>query len=195
MEVPIKETFLSMDEMAPILRRAFAAEYGQDIGAAEPYLLAMLALENAHGLGLFNHNWGNVITWNANQPYWMDHKNGNPRHFRALNSHDEGARYFVQQLGTETNRRIIDAALRGDFGAFFRAITKRHPKTKRAYCADCDRPAVANTYRDLVREFGGLTRAATRAVKRDRARAGAGLFFLLTASAGAFFMFRKKRFA
>lgn len=113
----------------------------------------MLAMENRHGEAIFNHNWGNIITWSDLQDYFKF--DDNTRHFRSLPSHLDGAANFIATLLSPTNKRIVEAAGRGDFEGFFRGIHDRHPNTHQAYnlLEGSERAAVKNTYRSLVREF------------------------------------------
>ena len=120
-----------MGAMLPILRAAFVKKTGLELGNAEAYLLAMLALENAHGKAIWNYNWGNVIRWNDDQDYFFIGQN--PREFRSLASHEQGAENFINTLFSSTNKRIVEAALDDDFEGFFEGIHTLHPETKKAY--------------------------------------------------------------
>lgn len=124
-------TPLTMGAMLPILRAAFAKNTDLELGNAEPYLLAMLALENAHGKAIGNFNWGNVIRWNGEQDYF--YKGTNPREFRSLASHAEGAENFVNTLFSPTNVRIVEAALADNFEGFFKGIHSLNSDTRKAY--------------------------------------------------------------
>ena len=59
-EVEVIPTPLSMAEVRPILKDAYLNQVGSldNWRQAEPYLMAMVALENDHGRKIRNHNWG-----------------------------------------------------------------------------------------------------------------------------------------
>lgn len=159
MEVPRVRTPLTFTDIKPLLKEAYHEVTGEKIGSAFPYLLSMIAIENARGRAIWNHNWGNVIT-TGDSDYFM--QPNNERHFRDIPSHEEGARRFVKTLLSETNVRILEAAKRGDFNQFFAGIVTPHPQTKAAYCDDC--VDAKESYESLVREFGGMVKSDSKSI-------------------------------
>jgi len=151
---PVK-TPLGREELAPILRPVFKDETGEDMGNAEPYLIAMLALENGWGSKIRQHNWGNVIRSGEEQDYYQ--VGSNPRKFRVLPSHDEGARYFVRTLLSPTNKRIVEAAQADNFDAFFNGIHNISPVTDMAYnhLTGTKRAQALKAYKDIVSKLRG----------------------------------------
>lgn len=174
MQVSPQRTPLELADMRRMLRAAYRSRHGADIGKAEPYLLAMLALENGRGRSIYNHNWGFVTT--ARGPYF--YIGDNPRKFRAFDSHKEGAAHWVATLDSDTHRRIVEAAKRDDFGAFFRGITTPHPETGMMYCDTCSdtRPV----YESLVREFQGKAKPS----RKTKRKGGGGAIALAALAAG-----------
>ena len=147
-------TPITMGAMLPILRSAFRKKTGSEMAAAEPYLLAMLALENGNGSAISNHNWGNVSRWKPEQDYFFIGKN--PREFRSLASHEQGAENFVSTLFTPTNVRIVEAALDDDFEGFFEGIHSLNSDTRKAYnhLTDYDKlDSALKAYASLVSRF------------------------------------------
>lgn len=148
------KTSQGMGDVRALMRSAFRAEFSRELPRkAEPYLLAMIALENGHGQSVYNNNFGNITVSSSSSPYYL--VPGNPRLFGAFDAAPDGMRAFVKFFKSPTHARILAAAERGDFDAFFDGIVKPHPSTKMSYCPDCDRPDVRQTYQVLVRQYGG----------------------------------------
>lgn len=161
-------TPLSMREAVPILRESFQRVTGEPIAAAAPYLLAMFALENGRGKHISNHNWGNVIKWKPEHDYYL--KGNNPRKFRALGSHNDGADYFISTLLSATNKRILQGAYADDFDAFESGIHELHPTTRKAYnhLTGEKRNTLRRTYKRLVNEFKGIPSSTIPIIERSR---------------------------
>jgi hypothetical protein len=197
--VAATRTPISMSDAVVLLSQAFL-EKGIVLGKAAPYLIALLALENRNGEAIYNYNWGNVIRFRGSDDYFK--LGANPREFRSLKSHREGANYYVSTLLSPTNKRIVRAALNDDFEGFFRGIHDINPDTKKAYnllTDDAERSALAKTYATLIREYSGdsdairsavSNRKPARRVKRDKSSGLA--FFMLVAAIGGAFVLRKK---
>jgi hypothetical protein len=139
-------------------------------------LMTIAAIETTHGRDIINHNWGNVSTTPGDQrgwwePPWMSdaaivgapdeaarsrlmrlRKLANegkvPKAFRAYATHEDGAADFVKTINSESHRRILTAARSGPV-AVWRAVSKPHPDTGRAYCPDCDNDASKKTYQQV----------------------------------------------
>lgn len=154
MEVEKYRTPISINDAIEILKRSFDKYVQGDFYSALPYLLAIFSIENARGNSVWNYNWGNVITYSPEQQYYKH--DGNNRHFRSLQGHQEGSDYFIKTLLTPTNIRIMSAALADDFDGFFSGIHDINPETKKAYNYLEDGPfknKAKESFRSLVNEF------------------------------------------
>jgi hypothetical protein len=94
-ELPSTATPLTLPEVAAELARAHLLERGK---LPHRNLLALgvgiVALENANGKAILQHNYGN-IAWVGQVPNWWTNPKavaGQPSRFAAYKSHDEGAR-------------------------------------------------------------------------------------------------------
>jgi rhodanese-related sulfurtransferase len=180
----LRHTPISMAEV-----KALLADYvGQP---ALAYLMAMVDLENRHGEAIYEYNWGNITTTDESDGFRFDDPNVTNL-FQRNDSHEEGAAEFFKRLNSPTHRRILQAAERNDFEAFFDGITLPHPKTKMVYCygGQCRSAAAKNTYRQLVTKYlpqgtalghsrsGGFPWAPLLAVVSVAAAAGGGAYLL-----------------
>ena len=116
-----------------------------------PYVLALFAVENAHGDAVWNYDWGNVTTDDPTDPWFL--LPDNPRMFLAASNHPEGAANLLMRLQSPTHRRLLEAAQRDDVRAFVRGLVEPHPDTGLAYCPDCEFGPTLATYQQLVREL------------------------------------------
>jgi hypothetical protein len=175
----------------PITMREVKALLADYVGQpALAYLMAMVDLENRHGEAIYEYNWGNITTKDASDGFRFDDPRV-PNLFQRNDSHEEGASQFVKRLHSPTHKRILKAAERNDFDAFFDALTLPHPETKMAYCPDCRTAAAKNTYRQLVAKYlpkgaalgrrssrGGFPWTPLLAVGFVAAAAGGGVYWL-----------------
>lgn len=149
------------------------------------YLMALVDLENGAGQDIWDHNWGNITTNNRDPSVSFQFPSDSKRFFLRSSSHAEGAANFIRRLGSATHQRMLDAAERNDFEAFWRGYTKPHPVTRMVYCDTCDFPAAKRNMRSLVEKYlpQGITAPSdSRALEKSGAGwwIGAGL---LTAAA------------
>lgn len=162
-QTSLRRTAVSMGDVAPILRHAFLSKTGVPLGPAEPYLLAMMAMETDHGQSIYNNNWGNITLW---QPRKFDSAHGpaqdyfkfdgNERDFVSFPSSEAGASHFVDTLLRPQHRRIVEAAFRNNFDDFFAGIATPHSRNDgRMYCDTCYSQAAKDHYRQLVVQYGG----------------------------------------
>lgn len=189
MKLATHSTPIDWGAVPRLLDEQFADIYGVKPERALPYLMAMIAIENARGRSINNFNWGNITTSDPDDDYWL--APGNDRLFSAFTSHDDGVRAYLRRLGSPTHSRILRAAMLDDFRSFFDAITLPHPKTKMAYCPDCRTQAAADSYYSLVNEFKGAlgqltntTRATVQEKKKNRRSGGGAVALLALGAAG-----------
>jgi hypothetical protein len=151
-KVSAEVTPISMSKVDEILSPILQ---GLGIYSARPYLLAMIALENANGKRIVRHNWGNIITSSESDPHFQ--LPNNARMFLAFPNHETGAKAFVNRLRSPTHNRILEAAALNDFNAFFNAIHNKHPETGMAYnyLTGATRAKARTAYSKLVRKYGG----------------------------------------
>ena len=167
--VPRQNTPLTADETAPLFLEAWGDRPLTQVQAE--YLLGLIWNENRKGAAIQNFNWGNLSVSDKSsdnfwRPPWFDsdeiaalpdgarktnleekHElmlNGQaPRAFRAFESHDEGARAWVDAL----ERRFPDiprAAATGNATRFANAVADS------GYCKACR--GLAKSYQSLARE-------------------------------------------
>jgi hypothetical protein len=143
----LRHTPITMPEV-----KALLSDYVSQPALA--YLMAMVDLENRHGEAIFEYNWGNITTNDESDGFRFDDPNVTNL-FQRNDSHEEGAAQFFKRLNSPTHKRILRAAERNDFEAFFDGITVPHPTTGMVYCygGNCRSAAAKNTYRQLVTKY------------------------------------------
>lgn len=122
-----------------------------------PFLLALVSVENKRDLSaVYNNNLGNITT---NTQDYFQFPTDSARKFESFATLEDGARGLLQLLNRPTHKRMLVAAQAGDVEAFVRGMTTPHPKTRMMYCDTCKYAPTLATYKQLVREFGGVARA------------------------------------
>lgn len=150
MLVAAVRTPTTIEKIRDIIASNYEDIVGYPIGAAMPYLLALAAIENAHGNSVFNNNIGN-ITVNSGE-YWQA-KGDLKRKFGSYATLEQGVRAWLKLLTSKTHSRMLEAAENDDFQGFLDGYRTPHPITKMVYCDTCSGEAVANSLRQLVDKF------------------------------------------
>lgn len=171
-EVPRKSTSLSKNEAYMALSDALEMEGIVPEPSILGLLLAQIWIENGAGKSFVNYNWGNLTatekyggtvwrppwyTVNSNSSsrdknlHSLMNKGQAPRAFLAFNSHEDGAREYVQWLKKDRFRPILDAAAAGNPALFAAQIVDT------GYCPDCNKPSFANSIASIARQFSSLT--------------------------------------
>lgn len=186
MQVAAVRTPTTIPTVRDIISRNYDAIVGEPIGHAMPYLLALFALENAHGKSVFNNNIGN-ITINSGV-YWLAPGDPN-RKFGHYDTLDTGVKAWLKRLTSKTHRRMLDAAQVDDFDAFLAGYRTPSPITGMVYCDTCSGEAVENSMRQLVEKF----KAELPIVEKIKDnRAGAISVMLMGGFLTAFYMLQRK---
>lgn len=124
-EVPLTPTPLAMVDVARVGARAFGA-----IARRLPprgmlaIQCAIVAIENANGAAIIQYNWGN-LAGEGPAGYWTHPKpqEGQPLHFQARTSQDDGAgAWWRLMLGREGYRAVLRAGANCDPARAVRAL-------------------------------------------------------------------------
>lgn len=113
-------TPLSLDEAAEILCDVYKERFGSyPPRKLASVLLAIIAVENAGGKSIIQHNWGNLVAFNWRGDFWQ----GRDRPFRAYASHERGASGFLALI-FKRYPGIVRGAIAGNVPATARAIVE-----------------------------------------------------------------------
>lgn len=180
MQFPATPTPLTRAETAANFLPAYVEVFGAspDRNRAE-LLLALIWIENRNGQSIIDYNWGNLSTVAGSgvafwRPPWFELDQVEampdgpnkarlldlharmvagkaPSAFRVFDSHDAGARAWLQRLAKADMAPVLEAASSGDAVRFARAIFDTR------YCPDPECRAAGASYaraRDQVRAAG-----------------------------------------
>ena len=193
---PEPRTPTPLDEPAMLAELAAAHEAERGAPAPDEVLRgigAIVAVENAHGRALNNHNWGNLMAgpeWRETRPHWpgTTRDPNQPTFFRSYPSHRAGARALWELLyrrypaviaaaasghGTRIATALYTEQPQPDGARGFRFVSPRRASEPREYAAALE--DIATRYRREGVTAGRPTDAWTAALATIIGASAAGL--------------------